>query len=142
MPSRKVLKSVAHNLGHSFLSLMNYWADDYVVEWLYRTAKKTSIPNCRIDFTKGTIDPAEFRIAPVQQSVEQTRSWLPQFIESHGAEPGFVKSLVMDLTFDLTKTRMSKHVQKLELAVYDCRMKLMDDRNKLHTTQVVEWWRY
>ena len=31
MSSHKVLKSVVHNFGHSFTSLMNYRENDYVV---------------------------------------------------------------------------------------------------------------
>ncbi len=36
MPGYKVLKGVAHNVGHSFTSLMNYADDDYTMGHILR----------------------------------------------------------------------------------------------------------
>jgi hypothetical protein len=45
MASYKRLKSLAHNVGHSFLSLMNYVDDDYVVEDLFQHARNAEAPH-------------------------------------------------------------------------------------------------
>jgi hypothetical protein len=36
MPRHKVLKGIAHNIGHSFTSLMNYAKDDYSMGHILR----------------------------------------------------------------------------------------------------------
>jgi hypothetical protein len=43
MPRFKVLKSVAHNIGHSFTSLMNYSRDDYSMGHILRFARETGL---------------------------------------------------------------------------------------------------
>jgi hypothetical protein len=59
MPNYKALKSVAHNLGHSYLSLMNHEGVDYVVEHLFKTARRYGITHVEIDVLNGSISPAE-----------------------------------------------------------------------------------
>ena len=42
MTSHKPLKSVSHNFGHSFISLMNYIHDDYILGHLLKQARLTT----------------------------------------------------------------------------------------------------
>lgn len=37
----RILKSVAHNFSHSFVSYMNYFDDDYVIEDLLQIVRET-----------------------------------------------------------------------------------------------------
>src|SRR5439155_1154843 len=45
MSRYKFLKSIAHNLGHSFLSLMNYVEGDYIHAHLFRAARMANEPH-------------------------------------------------------------------------------------------------
>jgi len=69
MAKYKVLKSVAHNLGHSYLSLMNYVDGDYIVEHLFRQARETGETRVEIDVLAGTIAPAVFQTPVLAESV-------------------------------------------------------------------------
>ena len=42
MPTHKTLKSIAHNFGHSLISLNNYYDNDYFLGHLLRNARKSS----------------------------------------------------------------------------------------------------
>jgi hypothetical protein len=58
MPKVKVLKGVAHNIGDSFTSLMNYCADDYSMGHILRFARESGINTLTIDseFSVGMRD--------------------------------------------------------------------------------------
>jgi len=74
----KVLKSAAHNFGHSFVSLMNYRAGDYVMSHLARRALEVQAPELRIDLLTGTAEPASLLIPPVRESLALRIPWFPQ----------------------------------------------------------------
>jgi len=44
MTSHKLLKSVSHNFGHSFISLMNYVKGDYILGHLLNQARQPNVP--------------------------------------------------------------------------------------------------
>jgi hypothetical protein len=64
MPRYKVLKGVAHNIGHSFTSLMNYAIDDYTMGHILRLARKSGKDTLIIDFITGVGRPAELLQEP------------------------------------------------------------------------------
>jgi len=61
MPRFKVLKGVAHNIGHSFTSSMNYAIDDYTMGHVLRFARYSGNDTLHIDFTTGVGKPVERR---------------------------------------------------------------------------------
>ena len=142
MPSRKVLRSVAHNVGHAFLSLMNHRSGDPVVEWLFRTAKAHGLKEVQIDLMSGRIEPAVFRISPVLDAVENYSADLSRHVVASGSAMEHVRSCVMDLRFDLDEEIWSSAVPNLQLAVYECVMSIEDDRGVTHSKEVIEWWKY
>jgi hypothetical protein len=142
MARYKVLKSVAHNLGHSYLSLMNYVNDDYIVEHLFRRAKETGEPRVEIDVLQGTIEPSAFQIPVLTESVARERSWLGRLVQTGGAALDMVSAVRMEIVFDLAATRPSPNVPGLELAAYQCTVEIVDDRGRRHVASVPEWWRY
>ena len=142
MASYKVLKSVAHNLGHSYLSLMNYVSDDYIVEHLFRRAWETGETHVTIDVLGGTIDPPAFRTPVLVDSVARQRAWLGRLVQSSGAALDMVSAARMEIAFDLAAARPHPTVPGLELAAYTCTVEIVDDRGKRHVASVPEWWRY
>ena len=65
MARYRVLKSVAHNIGHSFTSLMNYEGDDYVMGHLLRFARRTKLETVTINFVTGEAGPPELLSEPL-----------------------------------------------------------------------------
>jgi len=65
MPRTKVLKGVAHNIGSSFTSLMNYADDDYSLGHLLRFARQSGMNTLKIDLLSGLGEPKTLLRTPV-----------------------------------------------------------------------------
>jgi len=142
MAKYTVLKSVAHNLGHSYLSLMNYVDGDYIVEHLFRQARETGQARVEIDVLAGTIAPEAFQTPVLTESVIRERTWFGRLVQSGGAALDMVSAVRMEIVFDFEATRPSPNVPGLELAAYRCMVEIVDDRGRQHVANVPEWWRY
>lgn len=59
MTSHKPLKSVSHNFGHSFISLMNYINDDDFMGHILKQARKTKCNKLSVDILKNIAEPTE-----------------------------------------------------------------------------------
>ncbi|MFT5874599.1 MAG: hypothetical protein ACI8WT_003569 [Clostridium sp.] len=113
MPRMKMLKSIAHNVAHSYLSLMNYIDGEYTVERLYQIAKESNQTNIVIDILRRSIEPAIYVIPEIEKSL-----------------------------LYLEKTQISKTVPELELPKYECMSEIIDSTGKVYRKEVVEWWKY
>jgi hypothetical protein len=140
MPSYKVLRSVAHNVAHSYLSLMNYRAGGYVVEHLHSTAHRAGEPRVEIDVKRGTIEPQPFRTPVLLESVADLQRWFGPLVHSQGAALDMVASARITIVFDLDQTFRSPTTGH-ELELYRCESMIVDDRGKHHVADVPEWWR-
>jgi hypothetical protein len=54
----KNIKSVLHNFGHSFFSLMNYVEDEYVVDVVAKMIKEIDTHELRIYFPEEKVSPS------------------------------------------------------------------------------------
>jgi hypothetical protein len=138
----KNLKSVAHNLGHAFFSSMNYRGSDYIIEYLYKKAKEINKSDVIIDYLNEIIEPAEFRITEVLESLHNYREYLTRELNSQKCSIDYVKEIKMYINFDLSNIIFHESINNLELAVYKCKVEIIDDRNKVHIGIVPEWWKY
>jgi hypothetical protein len=142
MARYKVLKSVAHNVGHRYLSLMNWRAGNYVVEHLYRAAREANEPRVVINVLRGSIAPETVRTPVLLESVAHARAWLGQLVQSQGAALDMVSTVTISVDFRFWDTRPSASVPDLDLVAYTCSVEIVDDRGRTHTAVVPEWWRY
>ena len=105
----KNIKSVAHRVGHSFLSDTNarversYWR--IVPEALFGAAARIQAPEVEIDFLQRTVRPAELADEDVQAAVAHSAEWLPKLLASQNVEPAAIASARLTLTFDLSRQR-------------------------------------
>jgi hypothetical protein len=140
--SHKRLKSVAHNLGQSYLSLMNYRASDYVIAHLFRAARAANEPRFEVDVMAGRISPPALQTPVLKESVEDMRDYLPRALEAEGCSLDIVRSIRMTVAFRFEETTFSERVPTLEHEAYDCVVEILDDRGVLHKALVPEWWKY
>jgi hypothetical protein len=75
MPRYKVLKGVAHNIGHLFTSLMNYAVDDYVKGHILRFARISGKQMLTIDFVAETAGPEELLASPISEVLGRYTNW-------------------------------------------------------------------
>lgn len=105
MTSHKPLKSVSHNFGHSFISLMNYINDDYFMGHLLKQARKTKLSKLTVDIIRNIAEPTELLTDQIKSSIEHWNKWFPTLVESSGSTMDFVSSATMTIEFDLRLTR-------------------------------------
>jgi len=60
MAKLKHLKSIAHNLAHTYFSLMNYIDGDYILEHLFKIVKENQISEFKVDVINVKIEPEIF----------------------------------------------------------------------------------
>ena len=143
MPKYKNIKSVAHNLGHSFLSDMNLagtWPDIVMVpNVIYEAAKALGEPLVRIDFYRGTVEPAAVAAEIVREAVEHYARGLPRLLESQSVLPSMVRAAELTLRFDFDVSRPARHAPGREVPSVECIVRLTDDRGIVHEGRPVHW---
>jgi len=140
MARYKVLKSVAHNFGHSFTSLMNYWDADCVMAHLLRRAREVHEATLHVDILTGEAGPGALLTRPVRASLAHYRGWFPQMVAAQGASPQAVRAARMTLAFDLTTRRRGRHAPDCFESPYVCRVEIEDDRGKVWAAELRDWW--
>jgi hypothetical protein len=136
---RKVLRNVAHNFGHSFVSLLNYHGDDHVMSWLVREALFTGEPELRFDVLTGHAPPSRLLLPPVEASIDRYVSWFPRLLETHRLTIDIVARAELRLRFDLARYTESAVERTAELP-FDCWVTITDDQETERIGHVRDWW--
>jgi hypothetical protein len=123
MAKYKVLKSVAHNTGHSLLGATNWYAGDFPFRHLSRAMREAEVPRVELDLLKADIRPAQVRNPVVNEFAELGRIVLRNLLTGEG----------------WTLEQMRRATFYLDLDAHECRVELEDDRGKLHVGNVVDW---
>jgi hypothetical protein len=143
MTNYKALKSVAHDLGHSFLSDKNTVDSfaSYVPETLFALACAHALPRILIDFFKGTITPTVFAVGDVLKSVSLYKRALPRLVESQGASWDTVRGAGLELVFDLPGNPGAVTDPKAVTPSFKCSVHILDDRGVNHVGRPTNWCR-
>jgi hypothetical protein len=139
----KALKSVAHDLGQSFLSETNTVdsSKSYVPETLFALACTHSLPRILIDFFNVTVTPTAFAVRDVLKSVTLYRKVLPQLVASQGASWDTVRGAGLELVFDLpTDSRAVPEPGAIKPS-FKCSVHILDDRGISHYGRPTNWCR-
>lgn len=136
----KVIKSVAHNFGHSFLSLMNWRDQDYVMAHLGRAAVRTGADTLRVDLLSGAAAPGALLTPPVRASVDAYVRGLPRDLESQGVMPAAIVGGEMVVRFDLARRAPDARWRRHFRVPVECVVRLTDDRGKTSEGRVTESW--
>jgi hypothetical protein len=136
MPKYKNIKSVAHNIGHSFLSDMNMLRSGkafvLVPEEIYSLAKAANEAVVEIDLMTGEVRPAAIASPNVLESAEIYSRKLPELLESQSVEPQMVRNALLELRFDFAHPHQSRSYPEVELPNVSCTVSLDDDRGITH----------
>jgi len=140
MTSHKPLKSISHNFGHSFISLMNYINDDYLLGHLLKQARLTNLSKLTIDILNSKAEPIELMTSPISSSVDRYIKWFPELVSSSGSTMNFVSSATMTIEFELNKTRPYSIHKNIFESPYTCEIVIIDDRGKEYKHKHSGWW--
>ncbi|HEY9405679.1 MAG TPA: hypothetical protein VIQ24_23720 [Pyrinomonadaceae bacterium] len=118
-----ILKSVAHNFSHSFVSFMNYVDDGYVIDDLRQLARKANGERISIHWL-----PESQRQPPLPQrvlkSIANYKARLPDLVRSSGGSVEAIREFRTDIFLKPNKQ-----------IVVEAR--LLDDRGKEHVCNVL-----
>lgn len=140
MSSHKHLKSVSHNFGHSFISLMNYVGKDYFMGELLKQARKTGLDRLSVDILNNTAEPAELLTKPMIKSIDYWNKWFPELVVDSGSSMNFVSKATMVIQYDLKLTRQNPSDNKFLENPFNCTITITDDRGKEYSHKHEGWW--
>lgn len=140
MPRYKTLRSVAHNFGHSFTSLMNYSNGDYVMGHLLARARVTGAPRLEVDLLAGSIRPEGYRHRSVEPAIQQSIQWFPELLSQHDSSLDLIQSATLTVTYDLTREQTSGVLPGEKSAPYVVDVEIIDDRGKRWAATFKGWW--
>ncbi len=79
----KHIDAMLHNFGHSFVSLMNYVDDEYIIDILSELARQAPEHELDINFNNGQVLPPSNYPAKLHKSIVYWKEWLPKHMENH-----------------------------------------------------------
>jgi hypothetical protein len=139
MPRVKVLKGVAHNVGSSFTSLMNYADDDYSMGHILRFARESGIETLTIDLLNGRGEPDALLKDPILELPSWYSKMLLRLVESSGSDRQLIQSARLTVTYDLRRSRPSPIPGEAQSA-YTCDVSIVDFRGKDYASHFDGWW--
>lgn len=139
MVKLKLLKSIGHNTVHSYLSLMNYRDNGYVIEHLYNIAKEKNIESIFIDILGRSLKPEAFEIPVIKDSLIDLRKNFDEYLKDANIPLDNIKSAIATIIFNFKTPHIGTTGNELE--TYDCLVEIIDENDKSHKTTVKEWWR-
>lgn len=140
MARYKVLKGVAHNIGHSFTSLMNYAGDDYVMGHILRFARTTGRDTLTIDFVKREADPPELLAEPISEVPARYTDWFWDLVQRHGSDRSLVQSATLTLRYNLAIQRPLRASPRFIESPFTCDVRITDIRGKSYLAHFDGWW--
>ena len=91
------IPSMAHNFGHSFVSLMNYVGNDHIVDEIHYILPHLQEP-LRVNFLDGSITPQSARSDILAASVRMYQSSFARHALSHDVDPTSIRQLALSIT--------------------------------------------
>jgi hypothetical protein len=139
MPRVKVVKGVAHNIGSSFTSLMNYAGDDYSMGHVLRFARESGIDTLKIDLLRGQGSPARLLVGPISALPEWYSKMFLRLVQSAGSDRELIQAATLKLSYDLQRNRPSP-IPGESQSPYTCDVSILDTRGKDYGAHFSGWW--
>jgi hypothetical protein len=118
-----VLKSVAHNFSHSFVSFMNYVDGGYVIDDLRQLARRANGERISVHWVPDS-KPQKPLPQRVLKSIANYKAQLPDFVSISGASVEAILEFRTDIFL--------KRNKQIAVEAY-----LLDDRGKEHVCAVL-----
>lgn len=149
MPTHKVLRAVAHNIGHSFLSLgPDFIENSWPVQHLLTAARDARQPAVVINLIAGTLSPPTVASEPLSMALAHLGARFSDMVKRSGASMDLVQSAELSVNFRFDEKRpgqppgqwFAAGVIVPEMVPYSAVVTIVDDRGAVHESSVKEWW--
>jgi hypothetical protein len=139
MPKLKVLKGVAHNIGSSFTSLMNFTGDDYSMGHILRFARESSSNTLTINLLTGEGFPPNLLREPISALPSWYSKMFLRLVHSSGSSPELVHSATLTLVYDLQRRKPSPITDEPQ-SPFTCDVSIVDARGEDYAAHFDGWW--
>ena len=136
----KILKSLAHNWGHSFTSDSNIVHEDFAMSYIVRAGVETGSSELRVDLLTGKVSPSSLLTDPARRSLEHYVRWFPELAASQGVPIEVIQQADAVLTLDLARQRAGTGSLETINVPFEIRVRLVDDLGREHLGKVVDVW--
>jgi hypothetical protein len=136
----KAIKGAAHNYAHSFVSLMNYGPDNYVMSYLAHAAAASGEPELRVDLLSGAAEPPPLLTPPVLRSIDGYVRWFPRHLEAMNISIEAIRRATLRVRFDLEGRSDSVQYPRSTVYPFESSVEVEDDRGKVHLGTVRDEW--
>ena len=135
MASYKRLKGLAHNVAHSYFSVMNRVDGKFVVDDIVRNARLAGVADLQFDLLAGTIAPPDVATPRIAKSLVKLRRHLPLWATWENCDFEAITSFVLELhlRFHEPPDPEDPDTERWDL---DARGVIVDDRGRMHEGQV------
>jgi hypothetical protein len=123
MAKYKILKSVAHNTGHSLLGATNWYDGQFPFQHLSQAMRRAGVGRVELDLLDARLEPSTVHGPQVDQFAELGKIILGDLLAGEG----------------WSSDRVRRATFFLDLDARACRVELEDDRGKVHLGNVVDW---
>ena len=139
MARYKVLPSIAHNFGQSFVGASKERADDHLLGRLLSDARRTRQATLRLDILTGEATPATLVSRSLARILERYVSDFPDLVAGSHSDMQFIRGARMELTFDLATERPVEGGGSQRESPFLCRVAIQDDRGKTWIAELRGW---
>jgi hypothetical protein len=123
MPKYKVLKSVAHNTGHSLIGATDWYDGAFPFEHLRDAARAVGARRVNLDLLRGHLEPTRLRSPALDQFAELDQIVLRNLLRAEGWTPDDLQAAALEIDLDAPS----------------CVVEIVDNRGRHHTGNVVQW---
>lgn len=153
MAKHRILRSVAHNWAHSFLSDCNFIEDTIMVQLLRETARSCNEPTIVIDPLAKTLKPNQCNNPSLAKGIVREEAHLKSILRGFGCSLDMVNELELKITFDLQYeapkyneirpgVRYAAPIRMPVAPKYSAQVHLIDNENRAYDVFIHEFWRY
>jgi len=139
MTRYKVLPSIAHNFGQSFVGASKERAGDHLLGRLLTDARRTKEPTLRLDILTGEATPPALISRSLARILDRHVQEFPELVAGGHADMQSIRGARMELTFDLATERPADGAARERESPFLCRVAIEDDRGKTWIAELRGW---
>lgn len=134
MPGYKTLKSVAFNFGHSFRSLMNF----YAMQDLIAAAKCGKGSVLLLDILSGSWNETSLISPGVEESLISYCKYFPKLVTSSNSAMKLIKSAKMRMF--INPSQVKEYSPADFWTYFELTVEIIDNRGKKYLAEFNEYW--